>query len=109
MAEMNFATPLCELAFRYGTDKCPQIGHQYTPFYYELMKDRRELVKKVVEIGIGYPGCLREKGFHYYTGASLRMWRDFFPNAHVYGADFREACMFMDNRITTVVCNEAVR
>lgn len=42
-------TELCELAYKYGTDKCPQIKHFYTPYYYKLFKDRRLSVKKVLE------------------------------------------------------------
>ena len=49
-----------------------------------------------------------EQGFRqqYQTGASLRMWRDLFPNAQVYGADIRKDCMFEDERIKTYLCNE---
>lgn len=90
---MEFETPLCELAFKYGTDKCPQINHSYTPLYYRMFVGRRESVKKVVELGI-------------YHGASLRMWRKFFPNAHIYGADVLPETMFKDGRITTVLCDE---
>lgn len=98
-------TELCQLAFKYGTDKCPQIGHMYTPFYYELLKDRRQSIKKVLEIGVGnhrqikyIPG--------YVTGASLRMWRDFFPNAQVFGADISPDAFFEDTRIQVLFCDE---
>ena len=99
-------TKLCDVAFKYGTDKCPQIYHTYTPYYYDLFKDKRESVKKVVEIGIGHSQHLRHAVAHYVTGASLRMWRDFFPNAQVYGADIIPETMFIDNRITTYICDE---
>jgi predicted O-methyltransferase YrrM len=39
-----------------------------------MFKDRREQVKWVFEIGIHY-------------GPSLRMWRDYFPNAQIVGID----------------------
>ena len=89
-------TVLCDLAFRHGSDKCPQVKHHYTPVYYEIFKDRREDVRKVVEIGVG-------------TGASLYMWRDFFPNAMVYGADIVEEFLFSDDRIETFYCDQSVR
>lgn len=107
-------TELCQLAFKYGTDKCPQLKHTYTPFYYELWKDRRNNVKKVLEIGIGHyrgmqhnettydPGLKRQ----YHRGASLYMWRDFFPNAQIYGADIRPETTFEDTRIKTYLCDE---
>ena len=41
-------TELCKLAYKYGTDKCPQVnGAYYTPFYFELLKDKRETFCKV--------------------------------------------------------------
>jgi hypothetical protein len=79
-------TPLCQLARKYGSDKY-SAKHSYTPWYWEQFKDRRNSVRKVVEIGVG-------------EGASLRMWREFFPNAWVYGMDIDSARCFYDDRIT---------
>jgi hypothetical protein len=93
-------TELCELAFKYRTDKCPQINHTYTPVYYELLKDKKESFKKVLEIGIGTVYSMRHVD-KYIVGASLKMWRDFFPNAQIYGVDIEEECMFEDERIKT--------
>lgn len=73
-----------ELGLKYGTDK---IGkHHYLPVYYDLFKDRRNEVKKVLEIGVG-------------EGAGLRMFRDFFPNAMIYGAEIDESRIFKEDRI----------
>ncbi len=107
-------TPLCELAFKYGTDKCPQLKHSYTPFYYEIFKDRRKSIKKVLELGIGYyPGMDKNEWIfdpglnrNYHRGASLYMWRDFFPNALIYGADKVSETIFQDERITTLLVDE---
>ena len=93
-------TPLCELAFKYKTDKCPQIFHTYTPVYYEMFKDKKESFKKVLELGIGTMNTMRHVS-EYTPGASHRMWRDFFPNAHIYGADFVPEVIFQEDRITT--------
>jgi hypothetical protein len=35
-------------------------------------------------------------------GASLRVWRDYFPNALVYGADIDETVLFQEERIQTL-------
>ncbi len=99
-------TPLCEIAFKYGTDKCPQLGHSYTPFYYDLLKDKREKIRKVLEIGIGSAESLNQAvPSHYQKGASLLMWRDFFPNAHIYGVDIDPSTIFQAERITTFLLN----
>ncbi len=102
-------TPLCEIAFKYGTDKCPEIYHSYTPFYYELLKDKRDSIKKVLELGIGYPGNMRHCPINYRMGASLYMWRDFFPNAQIYGIDINPDTIFQDERIETFLCDERYR
>ncbi len=111
----NKPTELCRLGYKYGTDKCPQIKHAYTPFYYALLKDKRNSIKKVLEIGIGKtrknhhrPEKVYELGIKPYLerGASLYMWRDFFPNAQVFGADIRPETMFEDERIKTYLCDE---
>lgn len=111
---MSATTPLCDIAFKYGTDKCPQLKHAYTPYYYEIFKDKQKTVKKVLELGIGHykgmdknewvfdPGLNR----NYHRGASLYMWRDFFPNALIYGADRVPEAIFQDQRIATVLVDE---
>jgi hypothetical protein len=108
---MDQPTELCEIAKAYGTDKCPEIKHPYTPVYYDILKDKRDSIKKVVELGIGWYQGIDKIGYRkderlnrvYHKGASLLMWRDFFPNAHVWGTDVRKDSM-MDgfDRITTI-------
>lgn len=102
----NETTELCDLAFKYGTDKCPRIKHPFTPFYYELLKHRRGSIKKVVEIGVG------AKRRHSNSpdnrmGAGLYMWRDFFPKAKIFGADIDPQVMFKDERIKTILCDQS--
>ena len=45
---------------------------------------------------------------HYIRGASLRMWRDFFPNAQIYGVDISPTAIFQDERINTFLLNTKV-
>jgi hypothetical protein len=104
--EISFKTPLCELAYQHGNDKCPQIYHSYTPFYYDLFKDCRGSVKKVLEIGIGYPACFGKTVEDYKTGSGLYMWRDFFPNAQIIGIDIEPETIFQDDRIQTFICDQ---
>lgn len=108
-------TPLCEIAFKYGTDKCPQLVHFYTEFYYELLRNRQRTLKKVMELGIGHYRCMKflDSVFDprlnrtYQRGASLKMWKEFFPNAQIYGIDNQEECMFEEERIKTFVGDQA--
>lgn len=107
-------TPLCELGYKYGTDKCPQLKHHYTPFYYQTFNGIKNKVKKVLELGVGHyrgmetnpttydPGLNRT----YHRGASLYMWRDFFPNAQIYGMDNRPETVFEDSRLQTMLVDE---
>jgi demethylmacrocin O-methyltransferase len=88
---------LCELAIKYGTDKWP--WHHYTPHYHELLKDRREQVKKVLEIGIGDVPGMSNTIPNYLPGASLRMWAEYFPNAEIYAIDNMANLLINDGRI----------
>jgi hypothetical protein len=64
-------TELCELGFKHKTDK---PGNGYTRVYYEIMKNKREDLINMFEIGI-------------YFGASIKMWHEFFPNGRIFGID----------------------
>ena len=90
-------TELCDLAYKYGSDKCPQIKHHFTEWYYQEFVSRKESVRKVVEIGIGELGI--ENPANCKIGASLYMWRDFFPNAMIYGIDIDKNLLIRDDRI----------
>jgi hypothetical protein len=95
-------TDLCRLAEKYGTDKA---GY-YTPFYSLLLDRRRPYVQAVLEIGIGTPAAMAHIP-GYKIGASLRMWRDYFPNAQIFGADKDIAALFVDDRIKTLLCDQS--
>jgi 8-demethyl-8-alpha-L-rhamnosyltetracenomycin-C 2'-O-methyltransferase len=61
-----------------GTDK--DTSHSYLSAYEELFKHRKYSTRKVLEIGIGDFDVV-------HNGSSLKLWRDYFPNATVYGID----------------------
>ena len=77
---------LTELGTHYNTDKAHP--HYYTSFYHKHLKGRREDVTSLLEIGID-------------QGSSLRMWRDYFLNAEIYGIDIYEENLFSEDRINT--------
>ena len=81
-----------KLGLKYGTDKVTK--HNYDIVYHDLFKDKRETVKKVLEIGVA-------------EGAGLRMFRDYFPNAMIYGADNDPDRILKEDRIETHLCDQA--
>lgn len=105
----NKMTTLCQLAAKYGVDKCPAIGHTYTPHYNALFTLSRDSIKKVVEIGIGNVPLMKPiVGASYKPGASLRMWRDYFPGAQVIGCDILPEVIFNDEeRIRTHIVDQS--
>ena len=100
---------LCDL---YGSDKGELRkdghpyhwpSHTYADFYSRLFLHCRQGVRKVFECGLGTnnPDLPSSMGISGKPGASLRVWRDFFPNAQVYGADVDRDVLFEEERIST--------
>ncbi len=85
---------------KYGSDKAD--GHDYHHLYGQLLRNR-EKVKGVLEIGLGTNNLnvVSNMGRGGKPGASLRAFRDFLPNARVYGADIDRGILFKDDRIET--------
>jgi len=102
-------TELCKLGFKYLVDKSPFFGnHTYTPHYHKLFEKTRNEIKDCLEIGIGNKRLmspLTRKS--YKPGASLRMWRDYFLNAQIIGADILEEVLFNEDRITTHLLDQS--
>ncbi len=87
-------TELCLLGLKYGADKSPLVFHSYTPFYYALWSEKRLAIKRLFELGIN-------------AGASHRMWQEFFPNAEIIGADFKENLLINEGRIKSYLCDQS--
>jgi SAM-dependent methyltransferase len=92
---------LDELFTRYGTDKGKDYWN-YTPAYEKYLEPRRRDVTRVLEVGIcGYRTLPNNV-----VGASLFAWRDYFPNADIYGIDNDGRFIFNDKpRIHTALCD----
>jgi len=88
---------LTELAAIYGTNKgFPREGktwHHYTGAYHSLLSPVRDKIEVVVEVGV-------------HRGASLRMWRDYFPNAKVWGVDNGSGCPIEEIKAMAVSCSD---
>jgi hypothetical protein len=108
---------LAKLCDRYGSDKgeAQDFGHPYdwpshtyTDYYSRLFRHCRNSVKKVFECGLGTnnPDIPSSMGVRGRPGASLRVWRDYFPNASVWGADIDKESLFQEERIQTHYLNQ---
>jgi hypothetical protein len=97
---------MCRIMTKYGSDK--GRPNKYTPIYSELFKERTSQSLVLLELGLGTnnPDLPSNMGVFGIPGASLRGWRDVFPNAAVYGADIDRAILFEENRIKTFYCDQ---
>lgn len=82
---------LTALAKHFKTDKWG--NHYYTPHYQRHFEHLREQPIRLLEIGIG--GYARERD----GGASLRMWKHFFPNGQIVGLDIQDKSFVEEERI----------
>jgi tetratricopeptide (TPR) repeat protein len=85
---------LDDLATKYGTDKGIW---GYLPHYTRELEHRRHEVTQVLEIGI----CGERDIPNNVTGASLWMWHDYFPGAHIHGIDIDPKWMIQADRISS--------
>lgn len=96
---------LKSLAIQYVTDKEITYGHDYIPGYIDLFDAKRHAVKNMLEIGIGlgeHYDAMRANFPNYTIAGGLKMWRDYFSEAEIYGMDIYE-CDIDEPRITTIV------
>jgi hypothetical protein len=80
---------------KYGSDK-GKGAHNYTTVYSVLFKHFEDRPIRIFELGLAIVGR---------PGASLRGWRELFPNAHVYG-DIDQSVLFQEDRIETFYCDQ---
>jgi hypothetical protein len=92
---------LTELAEEFGSDKWGV--HRYTPHYERHFAHLRDREMLVLELGIG--GYARERQ----GGASLRMWKWFFPRAQIVGVDIEDKSFVDEERITSYVGSQTDR
>ena len=107
--DYNYLSYLCD---KYGSDKgglnnsikpfhCEP--HTYSDFYSMIFDHCRYDVKRVFECGIGLNKSIFASNMvnNYKPGASLRVWRDYFINAKIIGADINRDVLFQEERIET--------
>ena len=115
----NDSSLLNTLSDKYGSDKgevssnlnpYPWPSHNYTDFYSLVFGLRRHEIKTIVECGIGTnnPALKSSMGVEGKPGASLRMWREYFPNANIIGCDIDDDILFTEERINTFHCDQTL-
>ena len=106
--QIDIKTELCELFLKYHSDKCPQIGHSYSPHYYEILKNEKNNFINILEIGVGNNELMKPlSGEKYQIGGSLKALRDFFPKSKIYGLDIRRDVLFSDERIECLYTDQS--
>jgi len=94
------ADVLKSLFIQFGRDKSTERNYHH--LYGDILKHRDD-VSYVLEIGLGSNNLdvVSNMGTTGMPGASLRAFRDFLPNATIFGADVDERILFQDDRIQT--------
>jgi hypothetical protein len=93
-------TRMCRVMTKHGSDKGYPWRHNFSTVYSVLFKDWGDQPLRIFELGLGGD---RDQP---HVGASLRGWRELFPNALVYGADIVSAILFQEDRIKTFYCDQ---
>jgi SAM-dependent methyltransferase len=94
------AARLKSILNKYGSDKAVRRDYHYV---YAFILKPTETVTRVLEIGLGTNNMdvVSHMGRRGIPGASLRAFRDFLPNAQIYGADIDRRILFSEERIET--------
>jgi hypothetical protein len=98
----NDAAKLGSIFTKYGSDKAN--SHNYHIVYsYILNKLGVDSKLDILEIGMGTnnPELISSMGANGKPGASLYAFREYLPNANIYGADIDKAILFDSERIKT--------
>ncbi len=89
------AQSLTELCQTHKTDKCAS-GHNYVELYEKFFGPIRHQVQRVLEIGVWH-------------GDSLRLWKEYFPSARIFGIDITDSSRYDTDRIITAIADQASR
>jgi hypothetical protein len=94
------ADELQALFNKYGSDK--STAHDYHHIYGHILQ-KKHSITAILEIGLGTNNTdvISNMGTEGKPGASLRAFRDFMPNAKIYGADVDKRILFSESRIQT--------
>jgi len=85
---------LDQLAIKHGTDKS-SLSHSYTKYYSMFFERYRYAYVNVLDVGT-------------WTGASLKMWKEYFENGNIYGLDYEDKSQYDEDRIQTFIADQSV-
>ena len=82
------------------------LPHTYAWIYEALLAPKRDLVRHIFECGIGSPNDPQTAASpdirqQIPAGASMRVWRDYFPKAEIYAGDIDRDVLFEEERLHT--------
>jgi hypothetical protein len=101
---------LADLLTKYGSDKATKHAYQlvYASVLARCGVDRQ---LNLLEIGLGTNmiDVVSNMGIGGQPGASLRAFRDFLPQASIYGADVDRRVLFREDRIETFYVDQTNR
>lgn len=90
---------LLDIATKFKTDKV-DIG--YIPYYEKHFSNIRQDKLNILEIGV------KRKTENTVGACSLKTWKDYFPNSHIYGIDIDpENINYEEDRIKIFIGNQA--
>ena len=113
-----------DFASKFGSDKDSSDAenaaykwpsHTYGTVYEFLFSHRRNEIFNVFECGVGTnnTAMASNMGGTGEPGASLRLWKEYFPNSKIIGADIDKEILFTENRIETFyvdqTCVESIK
>lgn len=105
--ETELSNCIKNLFNKYGSDK--SYSHDYHLFYAEVFEKLPQTTPlNILEIGLGSqnPAIPSRMSGQFSIGSSLRAYREFFPNANIFGGDIDKDILFTEDRINTSYVNQ---
>jgi hypothetical protein len=81
---------LTRIGTKYGTNK---VDYHYLDLYEPYLSPIKESARNILEIGV-------------HLGQSHRTWKEFFPNATIWGIDIDPAAYFSEDRIKILTASQ---
>jgi hypothetical protein len=94
------ALELKKLFDQYGSDK-GNPNHNYHWLYGAILGTRDASALLEIGLGTNNEDVVSNMTRNGKPGASLRAFRDYLPDAHIYGADIDRAILFQEERVST--------